>query len=321
MNSPASMQGLPHLSADWAGRLVKRLPALASPAATGALVVVIAWQAARLTWLWLPQPSEPPAPAAGPSVITPAAVNVQQIADAHLFGVASADASADLSNAPQTSMTLMLSGIIATDDPAKGYAFIGESLAAAKLVRAGDPVAGGARLHSVFPDRVILERGGRLESLSLPRANLGAALQRPAPTPLPGSTPPQFAQDLRRIVNTNPGLLTEIIRPQPVFEGGAQKGFRVYPGRNRQQFESLGLQPGDMVTAVNGAALDDPARASQILNQLETTDRVTVTVVRNNQTQQLTLNTAQIHLPQPGDAAAPPAESRPALAPGAEPTQ
>jgi general secretion pathway protein C len=71
----------------------------------------------------------------------------------------------------------------------------------------------------------------------------------------------------------------------------------VYPGRNRQMFASLGLQPGDLVTSVNGTALDDPARANDIFNTLSTSDMVTVTVERNGQSQQLSLNTAQIHLP------------------------
>jgi general secretion pathway protein C len=84
-----------------------------------------------------------------------------------------------------------------------------------------------------------------------------------------------------------------------VFANGVQRGYRVYPGRNRQQFARLGLQPGDLVLAINGTALDDPARGMEIFNTMGTTDRVTVTVERNGQSQDLTLNTAQVALPDP----------------------
>ena len=53
---------------------------------------------------------------------------------------------------------------------------------------------------------------------------------------------------LRNLAAQNPGAITEIIRPQPVFANGQQRGYRVYPGRNREQFTKLGLMPGDLVT-------------------------------------------------------------------------
>jgi len=76
-----------------------------------------------------------------------------------------------------------------------------------------------------------------------------------------------------------------------------QRGYRVYPGRNRQQFAKLGLQPGDLVTSINGTPLDDPARGMEIFNSLGSSNQVEVTVERNGESQQLTLNTAQIMLP------------------------
>jgi general secretion pathway protein C len=76
-----------------------------------------------------------------------------------------------------------------------------------------------------------------------------------------------------------------------------QRGYRVYPGRNRQQFAKLGLQPGDLVLSINGTPLDDPQRGMEIFNTMGASDRVTVTVERNGQPQELSLNTAQMSLP------------------------
>ena len=306
MNVSATSQGLPNLSAHpsvqravlW---LAKRGPSLA----TAVAVVVMAWQLANLTWLLLPAPPDSgfvPGPTATQPVSAGSNLNVQRIADAHLFGIATVEqAVADPENAPITQVPLVLAGVLASSDPTKGYAFIGESAASAKFKRVGDALTGGVTLHSVYVDRVMLDRGGRLESLLLPRFKGGASTIRPAIAAAPPvAQPAQFAQNLRRIAETNPSAFSEIVRPQPVFQGGVQRGFRVYPGRNRTQFARLGLQPGDLVLAVNGTPLSDPSSGNQIFNTISTTDRVTLTIERNGQTQQLTVNTATIELPDAG---------------------
>jgi len=108
---------------------------------------------------------------------------------------------------------------------------------------------------------------------------------------------PRRGQPTISFAETNPTAFAEVVRPQPVFANGVQRGYRVYPGRNRQQFAKLGLQPGDLVLSINGTPLDDPQRGMEIFNTIGTSDRVSVTVERNGQSQELTLNTAQIMLP------------------------
>jgi len=307
MSVPANLKDLQELAAHpFIERTLKRLPDIIA----GLLVIAIAWQLVQLTWLLVGSRSTnaaqiaaaPPPPPTGPKI------DPQSIANAHLFGVASAEPSeADASNAPQTQMNLVLAGTIATEDPEKGFAIIGESAAAAKFYAVGAMV-GGVRLHAVYSDRVILNRNGQLEALVLPRQ--ASSLVAPPRAPVAANNVGgRFAENLRRVAETNPGALTEVLRPQPVFANGTQRGYRVYPGRNRQQFAKLGLQPGDLVTSINGTPLDDPTRGQEIMSALASSDRVTVTIERNGQSQQLTLNTAQISLPESGDSAAPAAPS------------
>ena len=71
-------------------------------------------------------------------------------------------------------------------------------------------------------------------------------------------------------------------------------GFRIYPGRDRAAFTRLGLHPADQVTAVNGTPLDDRDRSEQILKTLSSSSEARVTVIRNGQQQELTLNLAQV---------------------------
>src|SRR5262245_17570743 len=73
----------------------------------------------------------PPAQAMGAPVPQ---LDIGGLVNAHLFGNAAAPAASDAANAPQTSMPLILAGVLATDDPKQGMAIIGESAQAAKVV-------------------------------------------------------------------------------------------------------------------------------------------------------------------------------------------
>ncbi|HSF77150.1 MAG TPA: type II secretion system protein N, partial [Steroidobacteraceae bacterium] len=214
--------------------------------------------------------------------------NLAGIVNAHLFGTA-LQAGVDAASAPATNLRLVLAGTLAGADPGQGWAIIGDTAQNARVYATGTTLPGGARLKEVYADRAILERNGRLESLQLPRLAGGAgvpiAYTQPAPQP-------SLADSVRSLVQNDPGALTELIRPQPVFAGGQQKGYRIYPGRNRAQFASLGLMPGDLVTAVNGAPLDDPNSGLATLRGIGAGGSVTLTIERNGSEQQLTLDMA-----------------------------
>jgi general secretion pathway protein C len=117
---------------------------------------------------------------------------------------------------------------------------------------------------------VILDRNGSRESLMLPRLSGGAGsamAPRVAARGQAASPDASLADSVRQLLVQNPQAGGDLLRPQPVFAGGSLRGYRVYPGRNRAQFAGLGLQPGDLVMAVNGAALDDPNRGLEILSR------------------------------------------------------
>lgn len=249
----------------------------------------------------------PPPPAGGPAPSPAANWNLQSLLDAHLFGEA-ATASLDGSQAPATSLALVLAGIVASDDPRQGYAIVGESAATARLHSVGSALPGGARLHSVYPDRVVLDRNGSLESLALPKRPLAGLAPAPSPAPAPsGDTAaadpvdPQLER-MRAAMQRDPAGLAEVIRAQQVLAGGRQRGFRVYPGNNPRAFSRLGLRPGDLITAVDGTPLDDPARGEEIMRTLGSSAQARVTLVRNGRDTELLLDLAAIA----GDLATPP---------------
>lgn len=235
-------------------------------------------------------PADEPLPA-------PRRLDIGALVGAHLFGQAAVAPVGDAGNVPQTTMALVLTGVIANTDPATGIAILGESAQSAKVVLVGDMVPGGAKLHAVYPDRVVLERAGALESLALPQqrsAPLSAAATPPIPAQLPTAADVQILDRMRQLISNDPGVIGDVMRPQPVFAEGKQRGYRVYPGRNRAAFSRLGLRPGDLVTAINGTPLDDPARGNEIFRTLGSSAEARISVMRNGRQEELTLNMAQI---------------------------
>jgi len=218
-------------------------------------------------------------------------VDLAAITNAHLFGAAPT-LKQDGANAPQTSMPLVLTGIIAGNDPQNGLAILGQSAQTTKVYAVGDSVPGGAKLHSVYSDRVVIDRDGRLESLSLPRQMNAGNAPPPSSAALQNENP--AIERMRRMISEQPGLLADVLRPQPVMDHNRMNGFRVYPGRNRAAFTRLGLRPGDQVTAINGTPLDDRERGEQILRTLGSSSEARVTLIRQGQQQDLTLNIAQV---------------------------
>jgi general secretion pathway protein C len=240
--------------------------------------------------LKVPQPVNAPAmPRAQPS-----GMDIQSVVSAHLFGVPPA-ATQDEGNAPQSSANLLLAGTIATQDPKHGIAIISDAGAPSKVYSVGERI-GSASLHSVYLDHVILDRGGALETLLLPRQlpPSRAALARR----VPGGDPRTVAavDNIRKMVQQDPNILDQVMRTVASYDNAAGKlrGFRAYPGRNRAIFSKLGLKAGDLVTAINGTPLDDPQRSQDVFNTIQTSDHVTVTVERGGQRQDITLNIAQV---------------------------
>ncbi len=216
-----------------------------------------------------------------------ARLDLAGLISASLFG--SAAPTAQEGPAPVTSMALVLVGVMAGEDPQRGVAILGPSAAAAKVYLVGNSLPGGARLHAVYGDRVMLDRGGLIEALLLPRQPSSTGNAAPPPPP-----PMAALNRVQRLVQENPGLVGDIIRPQAVLADGRQRGYRVYPGPNVQAFNKLGLRPGDLVTAINGTALDDPQRGSEIFGTLSSASEARVTVTRNGRPQDLVLNLAQV---------------------------
>ena len=269
----------------WTVALQHVAPSLAAIA----LILVIAWLLAQLTWALLPQPASVAGAYTPPPAVAARQPQAGTIADRHLFGTAN-QGGGNLSNAPDTTLALTLHGIVAGRNAKDSRALIvanGDE----EPYAVGASLPGGAVIRAIFPDRVLLERGGRVEALRLPKSDTGqgttmAAAQGDNQPPPPLSNPiPQNLGELRQQIAQNPQRLMDVIRAMPVQEQGKLTGYRIYPAGNSPVFTQLGLHPGDVVTAVNGIPLTDPAQSMRILAALKTSEQISITMLRNGQTQ------------------------------------
>jgi general secretion pathway protein C len=276
---------------------------------TLALVVGIAWQLARIIWMLMPgsdagdQVIAPPVQISRSTAASGASLDVQSIANTHLFG--EADAEADVvvvdpqenhENLAETRLNLALKGTIASAEAENSIAIIADAQKEEKIYVIRDTVAPGATLHAIYADRVVLNRGGVLEVLKLPKEfPQGAAPVRRNSTTVSRAASSN-TQSIQNVVTQNVTKLADVIRPTPYYVSGQMQGYRVYPGRDRNQFQALGLRPGDLIKDIDGAALTNPQQATEIFQSLGDKDQVSVTVERNGQPEVLTLRTSQLEL-------------------------
>jgi general secretion pathway protein C len=278
------------------------------PGVTFILVIAIAYQLATLTWALMP--------GAAPTVAAPGGRSVQSgsadrpVADysillnTHPWGEAPKEPVEpiveNVVDAPDTTLSLALTGILAAGegDP-NGQAIITANRGPEKTYRIGQAIEGanGATLHSVFADRVLLNRGGNLETLRLPKEALSAGAAGSPRVRSPAVAPAAQApanESLRGIISQNASRLTDIVRLAPHVDGGQVVGFRVTPGRDKETFEALGFQSGDVVTDINGVVLDDASRGLQAFEALGEATMANVTVLREGVPQVLVIDTTKL---------------------------
>ncbi|HYQ90954.1 MAG TPA: type II secretion system protein GspC [Candidatus Competibacteraceae bacterium] len=165
------------------------------------LVILLAYTLARLSWSLLPLPILAPPPAEQTATAAPAQLTEDKkaklatITNWHLFGKAEVAKPAPIAlpkpqAAPETKLNLKLVGIFSSENRNFALAIISESGGRECPVRVSEPIRdknckplrSGPRLEQIFPDKVILSRGGSLETLSLPKETLGSIKPSSAPT-------------------------------------------------------------------------------------------------------------------------------------------
>jgi len=263
------------------------------------LVIWIAAMLATLTWdLLSPEEAVEPIEAVIETAAAPVNPDRQLISQMpawHLMGVAKQGNQPVQTNtpleAPETKLKLILKGALASNDPEHARALIADPRGKELPYAVGDKLPGNAELSEIHPDRIILKRNGRFETLRLPRdkksSNTVASRSvRARPTASPQRRLNNARQQLKQGSN-----LANLVRATPKRgEGGKTVGYILSPGRDPDLFAQVGLQQGDVAIQINDIKLDNPTNSARALKSMQSGDSVSVTVLRAGQEQVVSLD-------------------------------
>jgi len=165
------------------------------------------------------------------------------------------------------------------------------------------PVGGkihGATVIEILETRIYLDNEGKTEYIDLfePPAP-AAAPQAAAPAPNKDTDP--FAADLAKGIkklsenkyelqrNTlesvlgNINLLSRSARIVPEMKDGKAAGFRLFAVRPDGPFAMIGMQNGDIISAINGLEITSPEKALEVYAKLKSASHLSLGMERNGQ--------------------------------------
>lgn len=249
---------------------------LAGNLAVAALVLVLAYQLAHWTWVFLA-----PAPVA---TIAQGDTGVDLAAIARLFGAAPPGGTASSSD-------LRLKGVIAPTPGTAASAIFSTGAGRDIAVYVDGEVKPGVTLVEVDPDHVIVSRAGERERIDL-------EARRSAPSPSgPGRGAAGFRLNVARSGSNNFTLsrkeLDQALRDPGQLNYLGQIGFspnggvRMDAAPNGSLAQKLGLQPGDVIRKVNGQSIASSGDLARLYQQFGTLSLVQAEVQRGPATVQL----------------------------------
>ena len=276
----------------------------------------------RLIWALLPaseDTSGPPPQIINPvttsrSVGAADPVDIQRMRAWHLFGEAGVAAPSVQAQpqvvasqrdgiekgARETRLNLTLRGIVASTEDGLGHAIIEhQSKQSVYAVEDKLPVSGRVTLAKVMPRQVVLDNGGTYELLVLfedSRLGTGQAAPPQRSNPIPKSVKKgeqidkredaeatALAVNYRERLYKDPQSLAKVVNVSAVREGGQLLGYSIRPGQEKEQFEQLGFKAGDLVTSVNGIALDNPANTMSLYSAMRSAGEVVFELERGEE--------------------------------------
>ncbi|MDH5388912.1 MAG: type II secretion system protein GspC [Gammaproteobacteria bacterium] len=210
--------------------------------------------------------------------------NFRNLSSAHLFGTAKAKTmQSSAESMPETKLNLVLRGVLSAQDMQMASAIIAQGTnGKEEIYGVNDKIPGGITLKEIYPEHVILERQGRLETLRLEKgksADQTPVSQQSSPTVSVDSS--QKLKNIRSDLIKNPASFSKYATPVVVRENGKQIGYRLQAQQNSELLTQAGLESSDVITSINGVKLDDMKNSISALSALRSANQVSIIVKRN----------------------------------------
>lgn len=267
----------------------------------GGLIIVL-YLLAQISWKLVPS-SAPishwrPTPT---SVSAGKSVSVSQLQALSLFGKAGlsdnkpivAAVEEQMTDAPKTSLSIQLTGVVASTSQQKGLAVV-ESSGSQNTYGLGDKIKGtSASLKEVYADRIIITNGGRYETLMLDglkyETNGLANKQLQQAKSVRKVDQRQNSEIVKELLASreellaDPSKLTDYLAISPVKNAGGLQGYRLNAGKDRKLFQQAGFKANDLAKSINGYDLTQMTQALEVMSQLPNLTDVSLVVERDGQ--------------------------------------
>lgn len=193
----------------------------------------------------------------------------------------------------ETRLALTLKGSVMSNSRAQSRAIIASGNEQA-FYRPGDKIEsapGTVVLQEIHQAYVILDNNGRPEVLRMDQVAEQETVSQVAAMPV--ATP--VAADTSAFAGR---ALTDLLRIQPVFADAdnpaSPVGLQIRHGSRQDFLKAVGLQQGDLITAIDGQALTDAAQLPALMDQLSRADQVALTLLREGQVIQVQVQRSQL---------------------------
>lgn len=164
-------------------------------------------------------------------------------------------------DAPETQLNLKLIGLRADTGPDSGTATIILPNNQQEKFTEGEEVLPGVELKRVLSDRVMLNRNGTDEILRLNDRSGRLSVIGDGSTP---AQPTDVAPAPVTARVADPDVLLRFVSLSQARSNGRMIGYRIEARGGLENLQSLGLQPGDVLTRVNGQNVADVDAAELI---------------------------------------------------------
>ncbi len=201
------------------------------------------------------------------------------------FSKANAELTDIVTEAPETALNLVLSGLRAQTGEGQGSAVIKTPDNLQALYEPGDEILAGVSLERVLSDRVEIRRNGRLESLFLTdaRGALSVIEDQETRQIVSGeAAEPVSPVAPNTLVVANMSEFLAAIRLDPVRADNVTVGYRLLPRDDGSALAAAGFETGDAVLAINGAAIGD-IDGEEFIEELESARGADLTVLRDGE--------------------------------------
>jgi len=196
--------------------------------------------------------------------------------------------------AEDSKLPYKLLGTIASDEQViASAALLNNQTRKHEVVRVGDTLSSHSQVsvERIERGRILLRNGTRLEQLELDdkvaQANIPTPARRPRaarPEPRSRRPSPTVRDRLQELTDEqgprSPAAIFSQARILPKYEDGAMVGIELSKIKEGSFYEQVGLGDGDIVTSLNGVAIDNPSASKQLLEAFTSADSLTAEVRR-----------------------------------------